>query len=103
MGFLEIAAAFKFISNTDLVWQWDIFTYEVVLSCWAIIIMALCSLYIVGYIRFKNDSKVNFSYQRCLLSIVFFLYHYIYYQEILDIVLMEPLNHTYLQKKNILI
>ena len=29
MGFLEIAAAFKFISNTDLVWQWDIFTYAV--------------------------------------------------------------------------
>ena len=70
MGFLEIAAAFKFISNTDLVWQWDIFTYEVVLSCWAII-MALCSLYIVGYVRFKNDSKVKFSYQRSLLSIVF--------------------------------
>ncbi|MEC7822628.1 MAG: cytochrome c biogenesis protein CcdA [Candidatus Neomarinimicrobiota bacterium] len=70
MGFLEIAAAFKFISNTDLVWQCDIFTYEVVLSCWAII-MALCSFYIVGYIRFKNDSKVEFSYQRSLLSIVF--------------------------------
>jgi|TARA_B100000287_G_scaffold74211_1_gene65976 thiol:disulfide interchange protein DsbD len=71
MGFLEIAAAFKFISNTDLVWQWDIFTYEVVLICWAII-MALCSLYIVGYIRFKNDSKIEFSYQRSLLSIIFF-------------------------------
>ena len=70
MGFLEIAAAFKFISNTDLVWQWDIFTYEVVLSCWAII-MALCSIYIVGYIRFKNDSKIEFSYQRSLLSIAF--------------------------------
>ena len=70
MGFLEIAAAFKFISNTDLVWQWDIFTYEVVLSCWAII-MALCSIYIVGYIRFKNDSKIEHSYQRSLLSIVF--------------------------------
>ena len=70
MGFLEIAAAFKFISNTDLVWQWDIFTYEVVLSCWAII-MALCSIYIVGYIRFKNDSKIEFSYQRSVLSILF--------------------------------
>ena len=70
MGFLEIAAAFKFISNTDLVWQWDIFTYEVVLTCWAII-MALCAVYILGYIRFKNDSKVGFSYQRSLLSILF--------------------------------
>ena len=70
MGFLEIAAAFKFISNTDLVWQWDIFTYEVVLTCWAII-MALCAVYILGYIRFKNDSKVAFSYQRSVLSISF--------------------------------
>ena len=70
MGFLEIAAAFKFISNTDLVWQWDIFTYEVVLTCWAII-MALCAVYILGYIRFKNDSRVAFSYQRSLLSILF--------------------------------
>ena len=70
MGFLEIAAAFKFISNTDLVWQWDIFTYEVVLTCWAII-MALCAVYILGYIRFKNDSKVAFSYQRSVLSILF--------------------------------
>jgi len=70
MGFLEIAAAFKFISNTDLVWQWDIFTYEVVLTCWAII-MALCAVYILGYIRFKNDSRVAFSYQRGLLSILF--------------------------------
>ena len=70
MGFLEIAAAFKFISNTDLVWQWDIFTYEVVLGCWAII-MALCAVYILGYIRFKNDSKVTFSYKRSLLSILF--------------------------------
>ena len=70
MGFLEIAAAFKFISNTDLVWQWDIFTYEVVLTCWAII-MALCAVYILGYIRFKNDSKVAFSYPRSVLSILF--------------------------------
>tara|TARA_Y100001936_G_scaffold42576_1_gene41326 strand:+ start:3546 stop:5522 length:1977 start_codon:yes stop_codon:yes gene_type:complete len=79
MGFLEIAAAFKFISNTDLVWQWDIFTYEVVLTCWAII-MALCASYILGYIRFKNDSKVTFSYQRELLIGVIGLLIVLYYQ-----------------------
>ncbi len=70
MGFLEIAAAFKFISNTDLVWQWDIFTYEVILYCWGII-MALCALYILGKIRFKNDSKVTVSYQRKIASLGF--------------------------------
>ena len=79
MGFLEIAAAFKFISNTDLVWQWDIFTYEAVLTCWAII-MALCAFYILGYIRFKNDSKVTFSYQRELLIGVIGLLIVLYYQ-----------------------
>ncbi len=75
MGFLEIAAAFKFISNTDLVWQWDIFTYEVVLTCWSII-MALCAFYILGFIRFKNDSKVVFSYQK-LNSFPISIQHYI--------------------------
>ena len=57
MGFLEIAAAFKFISNTDLVWNWNIFTYEIVLFSWSVIIF-LCFLYLLGLIRFKNDSKI---------------------------------------------
>ena len=34
MGFLEVAAAMKFISNVDLVWKWGIFTRDVVLSVW---------------------------------------------------------------------
>jgi thiol:disulfide interchange protein DsbD len=72
MGFLEIAAAFKFISNTDLVWQWDIFTYEIVLYCWAII-MFLCAFYIVGIVRFKHDSKTVVSYQRALASMSFLI------------------------------
>ncbi len=73
MGFLELAAAFKFISNTDLVWNWNIFTYEVVLYLWALI-MLLTGLYIFGLIKFKNDSPVTFSIQRSLfaLSFIFF-------------------------------
>lgn len=35
MGLIEVAAAIKFISNADLVWQWGLFTREVVLACWA--------------------------------------------------------------------
>jgi thiol:disulfide interchange protein len=31
MGFLEVAAAMKFLSNVDLVWKWGIFTRP---SCW---------------------------------------------------------------------
>ena len=34
MGFVELAAAFKFLSNADLVWHWGIFTRQVVLASW---------------------------------------------------------------------
>ena len=73
MGFLELAAAFKFISNTDLVWNWNIFTYEVVLYLWALI-MLLTGLYIFGLIKFKNDSPVTFSIQRSLFALSFILF-----------------------------
>ncbi len=73
MGFLELAAAFKFISNTDLVWNWNIFTYEVVLYLWALI-MLLTGLYIFGLIKFKNDSTVTFSIQRSLFALAFIFF-----------------------------
>ena len=34
MGFLEIAAAMKFLSNADLVLSWGVFTRNVVLGSW---------------------------------------------------------------------
>ena len=73
MGFLELAAAFKFISNTDLVWNWNIFTYEVVLYLWALI-MLFTGLYIFGLIKFKNDSPVTFSIQRSLFALAFIFF-----------------------------
>ena len=73
MGFLELAAAFKFISNTDLVWNWNIFTYEVVLYLWALI-MLLTGLYIFGLVKFKNDSPVTFSIQRSLFALAFIFF-----------------------------
>ena len=41
MGFLEIAAAMKFLSNADLVWSWGIFTRDVVLVAWILTAVAL--------------------------------------------------------------
>ncbi len=43
MGFLEIAAAMKFLSNADLVWSWGIFTRGVVLVAWILIALALAA------------------------------------------------------------
>lgn len=58
MGFLEIAAAMKFLSNADLVWRWGIFTRQVVLAVW-VGIGVLTVLYVLGYFRMEHDSPVE--------------------------------------------
>src|SRR4029078_8765943 len=40
IGFLEVAAAIKFVSNADLVLGWGVFTREVVLLAWMILAVA---------------------------------------------------------------
>lgn len=55
MGFLEIAAAMKFISNVDLVWGWGIFTRDAVLATWIALGVLLC-LYLLGNFRLPHDS-----------------------------------------------
>lgn len=56
MGFLEVAAAMKFISNVDLVWKWGIFTRNAVLAIW-IAIGVILSLYLLGKFQLSHDSK----------------------------------------------
>jgi len=77
MGFLELAAAFKFISNSDLVWKWSIFDREVVLFIWVIIIF-LIAMYSLGFILFPHDTKPNkISIRRKILfstTLVFSIY-----------------------------
>ena len=58
MAFLEIAAAMKFISNVDLVWQWGIFTREVVLAIWVVIAAAM-ALYLLGVFKFPGEPRVR--------------------------------------------
>jgi thiol:disulfide interchange protein DsbD len=58
MGFLEIAAAMKFVSNVDLVWGWNIFTREVVLATWVALGVLLC-LYLLGNFRLTHDSATE--------------------------------------------
>ena len=55
MGFLEVAAAMKFVSNVDLVWGWGIFTRDVVLAIW-IAIGVVLSLYLLGKFQLHHDS-----------------------------------------------
>ena len=74
MGFLELAAAFKFISNSDLVWNWNVFDREVVLLIWTIIIF-LIALYSLGFILFPHDTKPNkISFRRKVLFSLSFIF-----------------------------
>ena len=77
MGFLELAAAFKFISNSDLVWNWNIFDRELVLFIWILIIF-LIAMYSLGLILFPHDTKpTKISFRRRTLFI-FTLFFSIY-------------------------
>ena len=51
LGFLELAAALKFLSNADRVWQWKLLTEPVLLAAWAIIFIC-AALYLWGTLRF---------------------------------------------------
>lgn len=58
MGFLELAAALKFLSNVDLVWQWGIISRELFIAIW-IVLFALCGIYLLGKIRLPHDSPLE--------------------------------------------
>ncbi|MBL8088606.1 MAG: hypothetical protein JNM85_11125 [Chthonomonas sp.] len=58
MGFLELAAALKFISNVDLVYQWGLLTRPAFLSIWSTI-MVLAALYLAGWIHMAHDSSAQ--------------------------------------------
>ena len=73
MGFLEIAAAFKFISNVDLVWNWGVFDRNMVLFIWAVIFV-LMGLYLLGLIKMPFDSPIKkWSFSRIGFCIIFLL------------------------------
>jgi thiol:disulfide interchange protein DsbD len=56
MGFLEVAAAMKFLSNVDLIWKWGIFTRSFVLAIW-IAIGIILAVYLLGKFQLSHDSK----------------------------------------------
>ncbi len=56
LGFLELALAFKFLSNADLVLQLHILEREIFLAIW-IAIFGTLAFYLFGKIRLPHDSK----------------------------------------------
>ncbi len=58
LGFVELAAAFKFLSNADLVWQWGLLSRPLVIAAW-IVIFAVAGIYLLGKIRIGHEPLVE--------------------------------------------
>ncbi|MFD2602810.1 protein-disulfide reductase DsbD family protein [Flavobacterium suzhouense] len=69
-GFIELALAFKFLSNADLVEQWHILEREVFIAIWIGIFLTL-TFYLFGKFSTPHDSPVPFiSVGRMLLGVL---------------------------------
>ena len=72
LGFIEVALGFKFLSTADQTYHWHLLDREVYLAIW-IVVFSLLGLYLLGKIRFANDSKTeHVSVLRLALSIAVF-------------------------------
>ena len=70
LGFLELALAFKFLSNADLVDHWGVLKIEVFLGLWIIIFIGM-ALYLFAKIKFPHDSPIKkLSFPRISLGIL---------------------------------
>lgn len=72
MGFLEIAAAIKFISNADLVWGLGIMPRELFLGIW-IGCGLMIAMYILGLFRLSHDTPVESVGTLRILFAIFFV------------------------------
>jgi thiol:disulfide interchange protein DsbD len=71
MGFLEIAAAMKFLSNVDLIWHWGIFTRSTVLGIWIVIAVAIAA-YLTGKLPIlREHSPGRITALRAVLAMAF--------------------------------
>jgi len=55
LGFLELALAFKFLSNADMVRHWGLLKIEPFLVIWILVALAM-AMYLFGFIRFPHDT-----------------------------------------------
>ncbi|MBO4633767.1 MAG: thioredoxin family protein [Bacteroidales bacterium] len=59
LGFIEVALGLKFLSVADQTYHWHLLDREVYLAIW-IVCFTLLGLYLMGKIRFKHDSPLEY-------------------------------------------
>ena len=72
MGFLELAAAMKFISNVDLVYQWELITRPVFITVW-LAISLMTAIYLLGKFYFPHEVPPSSLSAGRVMSAAFFL------------------------------
>ena len=76
LGFIELAAAIKFISNVDLVMGWGMVSRPFAIALW-IAIFFIAGLYMLGLIILKHETKPEYvSTVRLLLALPLFLFSF---------------------------
>lgn len=58
LGFLELALAFKFLSNVDLAYHWGILDREIFLAIW-IVIFAVFGIYLLGKLKLSPSDEIS--------------------------------------------
>ncbi len=111
LAFIELALAFKFLSNADLVMHWGLLKREVFIGIWVLIGIGL-TLYLFGILRLPHDFKgMKIGTGRKLvgvLALIFTLYLLpgVSYSKYANIKLLSgfppPLNYSIYGKENVL-
>jgi thiol:disulfide interchange protein len=73
LGFVELAAALKFLSNTDLVWGWGVLSRELFLLLWMGIFL-VAGLFLFGMIRLKGEKATEIGALRMVGATLVFLF-----------------------------
>jgi thiol:disulfide interchange protein len=77
LGLLELALAFKYLTNVDLAYHWGLLSRDLFLVIW-IVIFAVLALYLLGKIRLSHDTEVTsiplFRLMLAMVTMMFTLY-----------------------------
>jgi thiol:disulfide interchange protein DsbD len=76
LGFIELAAAIKFLSNADLVWEWGLISRPFAIATW-IAIFLMAGLYLLGVYSINHETKpTQIGTGRLMLAMPFILFSF---------------------------
>ncbi len=72
LGFVELAAALKFLSNADLVWGWGLLSRPLAIAI-AVVVFAMAGLYLIGKLQLRHDPPPeSIGVVQLLFAVLFF-------------------------------